>query len=319
MTPLRRALGWVIALVLLAAIGVYFRQLQWQQLLEVEFRWPYLLASLLVMLICRWQLAMIWRQLLLGLADSRSLPLEACSASAINTVFAKAWLGRYVPGKITGILARAYFAAPLGFSKTAVITSSLMEAALQIGISLCLGLSCLMLLSHSFLPVSSIPLLLLLVGMLLTALSPPVLRPILTWAGKKRHLSIAAEHYHWALMAKLLLSYLGFSLFSAFGLLLLILSLTPQIELNYLQVVAAQTLSSSAGMLAIVAPSGLGVREGVQLLVLESMLSPQLLLWSLVGARLLGIIADLLYVGASLLAYAQPKRSRKETPRHSSH
>src|SRR5690606_3786732 len=59
-------------------------------------------------------------------------------------VYAKSWLGRYVPGTAPWILGKIYFASQHGIPKNKLAISSILEAGLQIVVILALSLAALL-------------------------------------------------------------------------------------------------------------------------------------------------------------------------------
>ncbi len=78
-------------------------------------------------------------------------------------------------------------------------------------------------------------------------------------------------------------------------------SLDPSLgwaELTYL--IAAMNLASAVSMLAIFAPSGIGVREAILVLLLGVVMSPELALLTAIVLRIWSIIADFAFLGLAL-------------------
>jgi uncharacterized membrane protein YbhN (UPF0104 family) len=62
---------------------------------------------------------------------------------------------------------------------------------------------------------------------------------------------------------------------------------------NYFYLVGAGALAGSIGMLAVFAPSGLGVREGILVVFLSALFPREAILMILVVMRLTATVADL--------------------------
>ena len=75
---------------------------------------------------------------------------------------------------------------------------------------------------------------------------------------------------------------------------------------------ASYTTTASVGILAIFAPSGLGVREALLLLLFSHVASPEVALLPTLSLRGLEVVIDLLYFGLSLCATRWARWRREE-------
>jgi glycosyltransferase 2 family protein len=126
-SKLLKAVPWVFyALVLVFAV-LYLRSLNWAVLASVQINWLWMLAATVSSVAVRYWFAGIWMFLL------RSLNANLDGQEReLFLVYAKSWLGRYIPGGATWILSKIYFATKLGISKAKLGISSFLEGALQI-------------------------------------------------------------------------------------------------------------------------------------------------------------------------------------------
>jgi uncharacterized membrane protein YbhN (UPF0104 family) len=70
---------------------------------------------------------------------------------------------------------------------------------------------------------------------------------------------------------------------------------------NMTFVMATGNLATAASMLAIFAPSGIGVREGIQLVLLSAIMPKELALLVTITTRLWGVVMDIIFFGVSRL------------------
>lgn len=186
-------------------------------------------------------------------------------------IWATAWLGRYLPGKVLWILGKVYFGRSLGIGADVLALGALVEVAQQVAMTL--AVSAAILAGYGALgAVVATPTLAIALGVLgvLVAVLPTPYRIGLAamrrWRG-------AADG---TLVAPQLSLTAGAAAFQFVGLVLtgaayvaLTRAVAPDLAWSQVGFVFATfTFAGAIGMLAVFAPSGIGVREGVQMLLL---------------------------------------------------
>jgi uncharacterized membrane protein YbhN (UPF0104 family) len=212
-------------------------------------------------------------------------------------------MGRYIPGKVVWIGAKVAFAPQLGLSKSKVAAATLVESVLQVALQFFWGLLALLLVPV-VLESGEIPLLALVVGFALaiTAVSPPVLRALLNFALRLlRKNKLGSEDVpNYASLLKASLWALAATAVNGVSYFLLYLSMGQAASWDALiLVVGATSLAGALGMLAIFAPSGIGVREAALVLFFLQFTSLEVAVLYAVYSRLWSIVADLLFLGFS--------------------
>src|SRR5690606_3920237 len=114
---------------------LYLRSIDFSKLKGIEVAWQYLLLSGVFMLIARYIGVFVWMNILKNLGAKNLKE----STPQLTYVYAKSWLGRYIPGTAPWILGKIYFASKLGVSKNKLAVSSLLEGALQIVVVIALS------------------------------------------------------------------------------------------------------------------------------------------------------------------------------------
>jgi uncharacterized membrane protein YbhN (UPF0104 family) len=221
-------------------------------------------------------------------------------------VYAKSWLGRYIPGTAPWILGKIYFASKQGLSKNKLAVSSMLEGGLQIIVQMVFALSLLGLDPRLDIIPDELKLLFLATTIAcLVVLVPPVFNKMMSLAYKVVKKKVfSREHY-----ASSKTIGKGFSLY-VFGTILGSLSLffiakAVYPELDYDQmifVMGVGTLASAASMLAVFAPSGIGVREGIQLALLSLIMPTEIAFAITIITRLWSVACDLLFFALAKLS-----------------
>ena len=286
-------------------VGWYLRRLDLTVLEQMRLGIPWFVLATVVALAFRAWGVVIWREMLRGLGAA-----PKARAGELAHVYAKAWLGRYVPGKVAWILGKVYFGASLGISKERLAVGALIEAMQQVGITLLLALAILSF--DARLPVLSWIQVLALAGVvaaIVAFLHPAVFNALIRLARRltRRGDDVPATEVRTpTLLHGALLQAVAFAL-TGTSYLLLAISVHPTLDAShYLFLVGVFTLAGALGILAVFAPSGLGVREGVLVLLLPLAMPVEVALVLTVFARLWSIGVDAGFLAlAALLRRAQ--------------
>ena len=288
---------------------IYLTQIDYNALAGLKPQWSALAIATVLALAFRYWGAHIWTTLLRSLG-ARDVRLDA----ELLYVYAKSWLGRYIPGTAPWILGKIYFASQRGIPKSKLAISSLLEAALQIIVQFLFALA--LLAFDPRLDVLSTgmrtTLAIAAVGCLV-ALVPSVFNALVSLVYRlARRGTLPREHRaSWSTVLK------GFGLYSVGavigGLSLFFIARTVDGDLPYEQllfVMGVSTLAGAVSMLAVFAPGGIGVREGIQVALLSIVMPTEVAILVAVATRLHGVLMDLTFYGSARLLL----RRRRRTP-----
>jgi uncharacterized membrane protein YbhN (UPF0104 family) len=286
---------------LILFLFLYLQSIDFDKFKHAQFVWGYIGIATALGLTARYWQVLIWFVLLTGLGATN---LTKHSTQLIY-VYAKSWLGRYIPGTAPWILGKIYFASKHGIPKQKLAVSSLLEGGLQITVTM--AVAAVMLLLDSRLDVISgqnkLLIGLILLGCIITML-PPVFNKLISWAYRLlRRQNLPREHLatNQTVGNGVLLYTIG-ALINGLSLFFIAKAVDPSLSYhNVWFVMAAGNLSAAASMLAIFAPSGLGVREGIQLVLLSVIMPTELALLVTVVTRLWSVLLDFIFFGLSRL------------------
>jgi uncharacterized membrane protein YbhN (UPF0104 family) len=294
---------WVPRLVPIAFYGIlavvlffYLRDIKWSVIASLDFAWGWLAIGSIVSLVSRYWMVLIWLVLLRGLGASKfDNPPE------LALVYAKSWLGRYIPGTAPWILGKIYFASKKGLSKSKLAVSSFLEAGLQILTLLVVGI--LMVLIDPRTVVIDAWLKVVMIAALVAfvvALWPRVFNAAATLGYRvirKKDID-RADLPGWSTILRGAALYLVGALFSGLSMFFVALAVDPQLSWSTLPfIVGAANLATAVSMVAIFAPGGLGVREGILTVLLSIVMPTELAFASAIVLRLWSIIIDLAFFG----------------------
>jgi hypothetical protein len=260
-----RALQWVLGLVV---VGFAVRALvrNWDELrtqqLALEIKPGYLVASVFLVWAMYALLIWAWRVML----GSWGQELDGWTAARIWTVSS---LGKYVPGKVWAIAGMALMAQQAGVAAWAATGSAVVLQALAIGTGAALvGLTGVVALEVAH-PGARLAL-----GALVVAsaagvglvLWPPVVRRMLRLARVPAEAAMAPRPE--GIVTGIGANAIAWAGYGA-SLWLLARGTLPGAHMELSRAIAVFTASYLAGFLALLAPGGLGVREGLFILMLQ--------------------------------------------------
>lgn len=284
-----------------AFLILYLSSIDYSSLSRLSLNWRLLFTSSLVAMAFRYWGVIVWRVILMELGTT-TLP----GFNAMAAVYAKAWMGRYIPGKVAWIVGKVYLAAAFGISKSRLAVSSLLEGGMQIVAILAVAL--LLLGMDTRLDViPRLPKLLLLAGgaCCLVALHPAVFNRLV----RRTYTLVRREEPGPELTINNRAAFKSFVLYSIGAIIsgssfyLLATAVDPAIEPDmYLYFVGAYTLAGAIGMATPLLPSGIGVRDGVLLGLLTIALPAEIAVALTVLSRLWSAVIDVLFYAVAAIA-----------------
>ena len=120
-------------LILIYILGNYFYDINWNKLIHTNIDWGIFTGAVLTFLGIRLLYPGIWIFILKDFGQKIHNYWE------LNLVYAKTWLGRYIPGKVAWIGGKIYFGSQQGLDIKILALSSLLEAIIQLIANLALG------------------------------------------------------------------------------------------------------------------------------------------------------------------------------------
>jgi hypothetical protein len=276
----------------LVIIGLAARALvrNWDALRSQPLAWKIDPAWIGLSAACVWLmyalLIVAWRTMLAGWGQ----PLEGWTAARIWTVSS---LGKYLPGKVWAIAGMALMAQQAGVAPWAATGSAVILQVLAIGTGAAVaGLTGVGELEATHPGIKAGMALLIATSVVGIALLlwPPVLRRLLRLAapGSESRPAPAAGAIVLGVLANSV-AWVGYGI----ALWLLARGVLPQTPLELSPSIAVFTASYLAGFLALLAPGGLGVREGVFILMLQGPLGIAAATGLAVASRLLLTVTEL--------------------------
>ena len=292
-----RMIALLIALGFMAALV----STQWQALqsFQWEFRPVWLIPSF-ALLALAWLLELsTWRFVLAGLGG-RLRWSRAAQTWFLSTIV------RYIPGNIWQFLGMAELAADDGVSRVSTFASIGVHQVLATLVGIVLA-AVYFAAAGEGAWLEAVRPLLWLAPLTLVLCSPPILRRSLNWLLGLLKRPPVDVTLTWGQVGLALLGYAGVWLLMGSGFALLAASITPITAAQFAALVATWAAAYVIGYLSMLTPSGLGVREGVMILLLAPLFPAPVPTVIALAARLWMVAGEV--VGAAI-ALATRGRSR---------
>ncbi|MEO0019528.1 MAG: lysylphosphatidylglycerol synthase domain-containing protein [candidate division WOR-3 bacterium] len=307
----RKKLRWLrytlgIAIVIISFYFLISRLLRdWQQIpfSELRFNPVLLILSYLILLCLHFPLGgYAWKLILAGLGEN----LPALRCTAIITV---TQLGKYAPGKVWFTLGRMSFAKRDGIPEAKTLTSVVIETGFLLLAAIFLFAIAVLLLPRAVVP-KGVYYSFLLAPITLIVTYPPILnrilKPLLRWF-KQPLFSLELSYPR-------LLAILGVYVLDWFvqgiGCFVLINSFYP-LSLSHLPILlGGYSISWILGFIILIAPAGLGVREGIYTFILK-LVMPQTI--AIISALITRVWMSTAEVAMALICLPLLRKGLKES------
>lgn len=289
---------------------LYLKDIDTSVFSKIEISWPLLIAATLISLLFRYWGVFVWQVVLLSLGE-KSLPNYWILAS----IYSKAWMARYIPGTVAWIGSKIYLASKYGISKSRLAVSSLVEAGAQIVATLSISLVILGLDPRLDVFSSEVKLTMVLLGVAGTlSLYPPLFNFIIrkAYSAVRRKAAYDELAINGTSVIRSYLLYVVGAVIAGSGNYLLAASLSPDVGAEmFWYIIGATSLAGALGMATPFVPSGLGVRDGVQLVLLSLIMPKEIALAITVFSRLWSAASDILFYMVAHVVQRIPSNSRR--------
>ncbi|HEY0638828.1 MAG TPA: lysylphosphatidylglycerol synthase domain-containing protein [Pseudonocardiaceae bacterium] len=292
----------LVTLTLLAAVG-YALVSQWEDVRSTVTSIPpqslvMALGAALLGITCN---VMAGRDVLRGLGQ----PVRTVEAGRF---FLVGQLGKYLPGSVWAFVLQMELMKRAGIPRAVGFAGALITVGIATATSLVVGLLGL----PALLSVGGIVpwLVLALVPLAIVCALPPVLSRLLTLVFRVLRRGSLSRQLGWSDTGRVTLWSLAAWFFFGTQLALLAGGFTgPGLD-GWIRCIGAFSIAMTAGLIAVVAPSGIGVREGVLVAALSVYVSPGIALGLALTSRLILTVADVL---AASVAAASGVRALRRT------
>lgn len=282
---------------------------QWQALQSFQWQFrPLWLIPSFALLALAWLLELsVWRFVLAGLGGHLRWS-RAAQTWFLSTIV------RYIPGNIWQFLGMAELAADDGVSRVTTFASIGVHQVLATMVGLVLA-AVYFAAAGQGAWLDAVRPMLWLAPLLLVLCSPPILRRSLNWLLGLLKRPAVEVTLTWGQIGLAMLGYAGVWLLMGGGFALLVASITPITAAQFAALAATWAAAYVVGYLSMLTPSGLGVREGVMIVLLAPMFPTPVPTVIALSARLWMVLGELV---AAAIALATRGRALSEQQRPTS-
>ncbi len=295
MTKLQRSIvSTSFILLIVVFFAAYLKDIDYARLSDIRINSAMLCFASLIALGFRYLGVYIWRCILQDLG-SKELPSFVLLAS----IYAKAWMGRYIPGSVTWIAGKIYLASSLGISKSRLAIASMLEAIVQVAAITSVSLLLVGFDTRTDMILMEVKVLLVVLAALLILFLHPkifnrVIQNLFKWLIRKP-INDELKNNKRSVIRSFLLYSVG-AFVSGASYFFMTSSIVSELSWHlFFYIVGAYSLAGAIGMAVPLLPSGLGVRDGVQLILLSVIFPKETALILVVFSRLWSSFIDVLF------------------------
>ncbi|GEM_PF-706988 len=288
----RRIINLILMLIVLTAVGMLVhRNFGELKKYSFDFRWEFILLAFISEITAYIAKLLIWQRL--SGSYGLKIPFLLSAKGYLLSQF-----GRYIPGKIGLVILR--MEALHGHSKKNIAIATGVELVSSIGAA-CLLVLIGIISASDYLPDYAIWIAVIGFAGVLAFLHPSVFRPLGNLIFKLAKRQPMEEIPPYFLTLKFVFVYILPGLIHGLSLFLVLLSLSPISFGFYLTITSVYYAAGLIGLAALFAPSGIGVREGVMMLVLPLFIDAPVVIVGVIIIRLITTAAEVFLAGAFTL------------------
>lgn len=263
---LKKALVGAFYAAVVIFIVRYFLSLDFSIIKEIKVNWLFVLLATMVRTCSLLVLPLSWQTLLNHFMDRK------LTRDKLYMIYAKSWLGRYIPGKVAWIGGKIYFAAQEKIDTNVAVITSFLDSVLQVFSCMLVGVVFFIFTDTTQVSPDTVRMLYLMTVVMIIVLIPPVFNRIVSIGYKVLKRKELGKEY-WmdtkTLTKGTSLVVLS-KLVSGIGTSCIIWALYPELTFSqFVFSIGVFSVSTAIGMAALFAPAGLGVKESMQLLLLS--------------------------------------------------
>lgn len=279
-------------LLVLIFVIIYIKDTDFKALLEIDVNYSLIIGVTILIVISRFIMPFAWQQIIFQFDGKKIDSVD------LLYIYAKSWMGRYIPGKVVWVGGKITMSMDKGVSKITAVMASFIDSIFQIFSGFLIGLLALVkidyIVGEGISPIWIFDLILLSLVFIIPQVFNRIVSIIYRLTKKKKF----EEQYF--LRWSTLLKSNGIIIISKMigALLLPAMVMAFGIEINvidFIYLMGVFSLSGAIGMAAFFAPAGLGVTEAVQIILLAPIISKEYIISMAIIRRVVTILCDVLF------------------------
>ena len=280
--------SWLLFAIVVVAVGwVIYRNIGEIRQYDFSYNLWFIFIAFLFEIVAYLAQFGIWLNL------SKAYGLKAPALKAGKGFFLSQ-LGKYIPGKVGLVLVR--LDAYRGYSKKKIAVATGFEMILAVA-SACILVLVGLISAAEFLPGYAVYGSIALLAVLLVLLYPPFFLKLVNFGFKLIKREPIEESPSYLTTIKFILAFMLVGLLHGVGLFFALKSLSPVPFEYYMTITAVYYAAGIVGLISFFAPAGIGVREGILMLVLPLFIAEPVVIVGAIIIRLLITAAELTLAG----------------------
>lgn len=231
-------------------------------------------------------------------------------------IYAKSWLGRYIPGKVAWVGGKIYLAAQEGIDTNVAVITSFLDSVLQIFSCMLVGTVFFLFTDTTSVSANTVYALYGLTAVMILCLLPPVFNRLVgTVYRLMKHKKMGAEyHMNGRALTKGISIVTLSKVVSGIGTSCMVLALYPELTPGeFIFSIGVFSVSTAIGMAALFAPAGMGVKESIQLLLLGIVAPKEVCALTVALISIQSVIIDLAFYFISKVIFRFDHPWKKKT------
>lgn len=280
---------------LLYFLGRILLEFDWSVIQSIDVTFGFILLASILALTFRFMAAALWQSML----TRNSHRMSSFERLLLFNAYSVSWVSRYFPGGLISLGTRVYLSSKVGFKAFEVTATSILEVLFQVVALVVITMLFLGGEIAFFKANESFLLLISAVVVLVFVFMFPVLCEFIDVASKKlvgAKTSISVFRFSRVRVFYYLAAYVLASVLVGVSYYFILCSIYDPIQLDVIFfVVGVVSFSSLVSIFSIFAPGGVGVREGILVLLLIQVVPKEIAISLAVISRLLGVFLDVLF------------------------
>lgn len=288
----KKIISKVTFILVLIFVLIYIRDTDFKALFEIDVDYGLLIGVTLLILASRFIMPFAWQELIYQFDKKKIEPID------LLYIYAKSWMGRYIPGKVVWVGGKIAMSMEKGISKLTAVMASFIDSIFQVFSGFLIGL--LALVKIEYIVKQDIPTIwvFLLIIISLIFITPHIFNRVIGFIYLTTKKKKFEKQYYltWITLFKSNGIIIISKLIGA--LLLPVMVMAFGIEVNiteFIYLMGVFSLSGAIGMAAFFAPAGLGVTEAIQIILLTPIIPKEYIVSMAVIRRVVTILCDVLF------------------------
>lgn len=290
---LKKAFLIVFYSLLALFIVFYFKDIDFSLIKDIDIKWGWMLISFVVRMAGLIVLPLSWK-IQLDSCCENSLPM-----GKLYNIFARSWLGRYIPGKVAWIGGKIFFAKQENIDTTSAVVTTFLDGVLQVFCTMLVAVV-------GFISVGgatgisdgAIFAMYAVTIAIAVVLIPKIFNKLIRIAYKIIKKEYPSERLYiggGTMIKSISIVTIGKILSGIAGALLICSIYDGITAAKFWYIVAATSMSVAIGMVALFAPAGMGVKEGLQLVLMASIMPKEIALIGVTLNSIHSVVSDILF------------------------